>query len=173
MTFDRALLEQLGKLPAAPWRGVVYRHMFADYSPDRENTRGARWNPPGAPAIYASVERALALAEAEYQIGLQPVRPCVRRTVYRIAVTLGSALDLTERAALAGLGVGQAELESLDHAACQRVGAAVEWLGHDGLLVPSARGPGTNLVIFPNQQRADYEFKVIDAEVLPEEPPEA
>lgn len=173
MTNDRELLEQLDKLPAAPWQGIVYRHMFADYSPDRENTRGARWNPPGTPAIYTSVERALALAEAEYQIGLQPVRPRVRRTIYGIAVTLGSALDLTDRAALACLGVGEAELESLDHTACQRIGGAVEWLGHDGLLVPSARGPGTNLVIFPNQQRADYEFRVIDAEVLPKEPPEA
>lgn len=173
MIFDRELLEQLDRLSAAPWQGVVYRHMFADFSPERENTRGARWNPPETPAIYTSVERALALAEAEYQIGLQPVRPRVRRTVYKIAVTLGSVLDLTDRTALGRLGVGQAELESLDHTACQRIGGAVEWLGHDGLLVPSARGRGANLVIFPSQQTTKYEFRVIDSEALPPEISEA
>ena len=172
MIFDRELLEQLDRFSAAPWQGVVYRHMFAGYPAESENTRGARWNPPETPAIYTSVERALALAEAEYKIALQSVRPRVRRTVCKMAVTLGSALDLTDRTALGRLGVGQAELESLDHAACQRIGGAVEWLGHDGLLVPSARGHGTNLVIFPNRQRADYEFRVIDAEILPPETPE-
>ena len=43
---------------------------------------------------------------------------------------------------------------------------AIAWLGNDGLLVPSARADGVNLVIFPNQQRADYEFRVLTSEAI-------
>jgi len=52
----------------------------------------------------------------------------------------------------------------LEHAACQMIGGAVEWLGHDGLLVPSARSEGTNLVIFPNKQTPDYRFEILESE---------
>ncbi len=44
------------------------------------------------------------------------------------------------------------------------VGGAAEWLKHDGILVPSARALGTNLVIFPNQQSATYRFEVKGSE---------
>ena len=63
------------------------------------------------------------------------------------------------------IGISERELTSLDHRVCQTVGGAFEWLGNDGLLVPSARADGANLVIFPNRQRSDYEFRVIDSEL--------
>ena len=101
MLYDRDLLERLEQLRALPWRGEVFRHMFSDYPPERENQRGARWNPPETPAIYTSLSRGVVLAEAEFQIGLQPIRPTARRTVYRISVVLGSVVDLSDRARLA------------------------------------------------------------------------
>jgi hypothetical protein len=51
---------------------------------------------------------------------------------------------------------------------CQRIGGAVEHLGHDGLLVPSARHPASNLVIYPNQQTGDYGFVVLSEEIISE-----
>jgi RES domain-containing protein len=62
--------------------------MFGDYPPDAENTRGARWNPPGVAAIYTSLARDGALAEAEYQIAVQPIRPRARRTHSTLIETL-------------------------------------------------------------------------------------
>ena len=53
---------------------------------------------------------------------------------YRIQVSLQSVLDLSAADALAGLGLNRAELVAIDHTACQRIGGAVEWLEHDGLL---------------------------------------
>jgi RES domain-containing protein len=82
--------------------------MFAGHSPERENTSGARWNPPGVSAIYASLSVEGALAEAEHQIAMQPVRPRARRTLYELRVTLHSVLNLSERTLLAALGIGQA-----------------------------------------------------------------
>lgn len=172
MGHDPKLLRALRKFDPRPWRGVVWRHMFASYPPERENTLGARWNPPGVAAIYASLERETALAEAEYQIGMEPRRPPVRRTIYRIRVSLQSVLDLSTPERLASLGLQLADLSGIDHAACRRIGGAVESLEHDGLLVPSARAGGTNLVIYPNRQGPDYEFRVLGREAIfdPEAP---
>ena len=168
MIYDPDLLDRLSALPADPWRGEVFRHMFADYKPDRENRAGARWNPPETPAIYTSLTREVGLAEAEFHISQQPVRPSAKRTIYRIHVTLASVVDLSDRSRLATFGISDDELVSLDHRACQRVGGAIEWLDNDGLLVPSARAAGVNLIIFPNRQKGDYEFRVIDCDVIDE-----
>jgi RES domain-containing protein len=164
--YDRELLERLDQFRPKPWCGEVFRHMFGDYPPERENQRGARWNPPETPAIYASLSRVVALVEAEFHIGLQPIRPRAKRTVYRVSVVLASVVDLSDRDQLVELGILERDLTSLDHRACQNVGGAVEWLGNDGLLVPSARADGVNLVIFPNQQKSDYEFRVIGSDVI-------
>jgi RES domain-containing protein len=164
--YDRELLDRLDGLRADRWEGKVFRHMFGEYPPERENQRGARWNPPETPAIYTSLTREVALAEADFQISLQPLRPRSARTIYTIRIALSSVIDLSDRVRLAGLGLSGEILASLDHGACQIIGGAIAWLGHDGLLVPSARADGTNLVIFPNEQRADYEFRVLTSEVL-------
>jgi RES domain-containing protein len=140
--------------------------MFGDNLPTRENRLGARWNPPGVPAIYVSLERSTALAEGEHAAAIQPLRPTVKRTIYEVRVRLAKVLDLSSRSVLRELGINGPELANVDHTACQRIGGAAEWLEQDGLLVPSARRAGRNLVIFTRKQRADADFEIIDSEVL-------
>lgn len=165
MIFDRETIQALEQLTPAPWEGIVFRHMFAAFPPERENVRGARWNPPQIPAIYASLTRETAISEADYYISLQPIRPSARRIIYRIKVTLNSVLDLSDSLTLSDLGLIDA-LVAVDHSKCQVIGGAVEWLEHDGLLVPSARAKGVNLVIFPNRKKPDYQFEVLDSQEL-------
>lgn len=160
-------IETLENCASFPWRGTVFRHMFAKFPPDRENVRGARWNPPETPALYTSLLRETAISEADYYIGLQPIRPSAQRVIYRIDVALGSVLDLSDGSALSRLGIDITSLALVDHADCQLIGGAVERIGHDGLLVPSARSEGVNLVIFPNRKKPDYRFEVLDSEKLP------
>jgi RES domain-containing protein len=164
---DREIVRALAEISSSQWNGIVYRHMFADYRPDRENTLGARWNPPGIPAIYTSLSRETVLAEVEHQLSMEPLRPTVRRTLYSIEVALSSVLDLSSWAVLQTVGLSRENLADIDHAPCQRIGGAVEHLEHDGLLVPSARlMGGTNLVIYPNWQTSQYRFRVIDSEII-------
>lgn len=167
MNYDRRVLQALARLSPSPWSGVVYRHMFAKFAPDRENTVGARWNPKEVPAIYTSLSREGVLAEAEYQIAQEPLRPKVRRTIYAVQVNLSKVLDLTSEPVLDALGLSLEALGDTDHAECQQVGGAVEYFGHDGLLIPNVRLPGTtNLVIYPNQQDSNYVFRVDGTEVI-------
>jgi len=166
-----ALADRLHEVVSVPWRGQVYRHMFAGYPPDRENTGGARWNPAGIGAIYTSLERATSMAEAEYHLSLQPVRPRIRRTMYVIQVALGNTIRLTVED-LALFGLTDEMLGSFDLEPCQVVGGAIATLGRDGMLVPSARTRGTNLVIFPANRSAEFTLETIDEQNIdPHSPP--
>jgi hypothetical protein len=49
---------------------------------------------------------------------------------------------------------------------CQRLGGAVEWLEHDGLLVPFARSSGVNLVIFTRKRGVGADFEIVGSDVL-------
>src|SRR5262245_12010369 len=99
--------------------------MFGSYPPDRENVRGARWNPPDIPAIYTSVMRETALAEAQFQIDNQPLVPRARRVLYHLRLRLSSVLDLTAPEVLPKLGITADKLGSADHSMCRSVGGAV------------------------------------------------
>jgi len=119
--------------------------MFADIPPERDNTRGARWNPPETRAIYTSLEKETVLAEANHAIAMQPIPPSTRRTIYSIEIALEEVLDLSDWANLERFGLDKSKLTTSDFSPCQAIGGAVDWLGHDGLLIPSARANGTNL----------------------------
>lgn len=159
------LVDRLRVIAYGPWRGQVYRHMFAGYPPDRENTSGARWNPAGVGAIYTSLERATSMAEAEYHLSLQPVRPRVRRTMYLIRVVLGNVTRLTLEE-LERLGLTSEMLGSFDMGSCQAIGGAIATLGRDGMIVPSARARGTNLVIYPQNRSTAFTFEIITEKVI-------
>ncbi len=166
MFYDHELLDALQSLGSVDWQGLVYRHMFANYHPHLENRRGARWNPPDVPAIYTSLERQTVLAEAEHHIASQPLRPRAARTVYTMRASLSSVLDLRDPDILARVGLQLQSLVDTDWSRCQLVGGATEFLGHDGLLIPSARAQGTNLVIFPNRRDPAEELEIIDKELI-------
>jgi RES domain-containing protein len=159
MIFDPQLLEQLEMVETIPWAGTCYRHMFANYPPDRENTAGARWNPSGCAAIYCSLESETAIAEADYYISLQPLRPSCKRTLYTLNARLKNVAILTDWALLNEMGVTPKLFNGNLYHATQLVGGGMERLGRDGILVPSARRNGANLVIFPQNQDQDYLFE--------------
>lgn len=146
-TFDPAFLDQIEALPVQEWQGRAWRHMFNDNAPERINTMGARWNPRGVGAIYSALDREAAIAEGQHAIDVQPRRIFRRRVLYELSIEVGDLVDLTAPEALATAGLTMLDVASDDHGACQHVGGAFSWLGRGGLLVPSARHPGDNLVI--------------------------
>ncbi|HEV7765657.1 MAG TPA: RES family NAD+ phosphorylase, partial [Thermoanaerobaculia bacterium] len=75
-------------------------------------------------------------------------------------------IDLTGRDLLRRLGITDDVLVSADQAPCRLIGSAANWLGHDGILVPSARRVGgTNLVIYQQDPSTDV-FEVTNEEVI-------
>jgi len=153
---DPALLDALERLDTEHWQGRVFRHMLGSASPELANVRGARWNPPGTSALYTSLAEATAKAEGDHLIAMQPVPPRAPRTIFELEIAIANLLDLTDAARLAAIGITEGDLDSIPWEPCQRVGGAVAWLGHDGMLIPSVRGSGgSNLVIFTANQPAN------------------
>jgi RES domain-containing protein len=165
--YPRALLEQLGELRSNTWSGRVFRWTFEGTPPDRANTRGARWNPPGVAALYACFSQRGVLAESNYLIAAQGIPPTRARQVHTFELSLSSVLEITDRALLERLGIDGAALAAVDQSKCQLVGGAVERLCHDGLIVPSARSPDNNLVIFVNRRPLDAALDLIGTENIP------
>lgn len=160
---DRIIAEKLAGLEPLEWSGEVWRHTFADNPPERRNVRGARWNPSGIEALYVSLARETALAEAEYLMETQPLRPSAKRTLHRLRVSLTSVVDLTNRDVLLSLGVTDEELSSDDLRACQAVGAAAVFVRLDGIIVPSARSPRNNIVILFAGTESAPEIEVLES----------
>ena len=160
------LLDALTESPVRAVDGTYWRHMFGERSPETENTRGARWNPPGLGAIYLSSTHQGAVEEGDHASAIQPFRPKIARYVYRVDLTLQRALDLSQPGGLRGAGLNADDLTDDDFAACQEVGAAAAWLEHDGLIVPSVRSTAINIVILPDLQGESSRFGYGDGEQL-------
>jgi RES domain-containing protein len=95
---------------------------------------------------------------------MQPVPPRAPRTIYELEIVVANLLDLTDATRLAAIGITEDDFESIPWEPCQRVGGAIAWLGHDGLLIPSVRDSGgSNLVIFTANQPAGAEIAVRDS----------
>lgn len=161
------LLDALSRLTSKSWSGGVWRHTFADNPADKANGRGARWNPPGTYALYTSLDRETAIAEADHQMAVQPLRPRARRTVHRLEVQVTSVVDLTDPTTLMTLGIDGEALGGDDQRICRAVGGAAAFLGHQAIIVPSARHPGYNLVIFAANDGAMDEVRIVGSEEEP------
>ena len=164
-TYDPALLDALESLLSKAWQGRVWRHMFNDNAPERVNFGGARWNPPAVGAIYTALDRETAIAEGQHAIDVQPRRIFRRRVLYELQVDVNDVVDLTAPGALQSVGLSLADVANDDPSACQAVGGAASWLGRGGLLVPSARSDGHNMVILLGTA-GDADIDRINTEVL-------
>jgi RES domain-containing protein len=127
----------------------------------QENTRGGRWNPPDLAALYCSLIDEGARAEISYLASIQPVpisRPIV---AHGLRVSLKRVADLKDLEPLAGCGITRELVVGSTWETAQKLGRAAAWLGCGGLLVPSARHDGINLVAFVNNLGTDDELVVV------------
>jgi len=146
--------KQLSALSGRSVRGTFYRALLAAFdveplSVEGSLRHGGRYNPMGAfGAIYCGENPAVCAAEIRRRAQRHPVR---RYRLARIRFELHRILDLTDPATLAALGLRAEDLVADNWEPTQRLAAAARAAGFEGLLVPSAAGPGRNLVIFPDR----------------------
>jgi RES domain-containing protein len=164
---DPKLAEILARLDETGFDGQVWKHTLPSQAPTAANTRGARWNPAGVPALYLSLDRETALAEGTHLVRLQPEPIRGTRHIHEVGLSLRRVLDLRDRPVLISLGLSEADLRSKDHSACQKVGGTAEWLGVEAIIVPSARAGGANLVIFERKAGPDFTVRVLRTYPVP------
>lgn len=154
-------------LPALALRGRFYRIVHHDRREEVLSTEGSRhyggrYNPPAAfGALYLSEHPAVAAAEVRRAAADRRLGPFVLATV---EVGLVRLLDLTDHAVRTRLGIRPDDLVAADYTLPRRLGSLAREAGFEGLLVPSATGLGTNLVLFPDRLDPTSSLRLLTVE---------
>jgi RES domain-containing protein len=163
-THDSALLESLASLEARCISAQVFRITFADRDPIAPSFAGGRWAPPQeVPVLYTSFDSSCALAEIRFHFERQPLFPSKPVNLHTLQVDTHSTLDLGTETALDVLGLTNEVLRQDDYRYLQEIGHAAYFLDFDGIVVPSARFDGQNLVLFSDRLPIDHP-KVVNSE---------
>ena len=153
MIHDQDLVDRLSENRPERFEGDVFRATRVGADPTAPSTSGGRWAPPsqgdpGVYVLYTSLERDGAIAEvASFLAELTPVPGPRPIEVTRLAVSMARTMRFA-RAQLPALGVDLARYGERDYIQTQKIGAALAFLGFDGLIAPSARWSCDNLMIF-------------------------
>ncbi|MBV8356933.1 MAG: RES family NAD+ phosphorylase [Deltaproteobacteria bacterium] len=171
MIHDQDLVDQLAGLATERFDGEVFRATRPSADPIAASIIGGRWAPGArsesdAAVLYTSLESDGALAEVVTFLAEQTPMPGPRPLkVSRLGVSTAKTLRLA-RAHLERLGVEMSRYGERDYGRTQEIGAALSFLGLDGLIAPSARWPCDNLMIFANNHSLTDRLEVIgDTEV--------
>jgi hypothetical protein len=159
---DRAILDALEALDPETFAGDVWRITRKGREALRGSNAHGRWSPSGEfEVLDTSLTRDGALAEIGYRLSLEPVRPSrLKHQLHTIAAKTERTLRFADVARLGPLGVEVAKYATFDYGATQAIAAAAHFLEFDGLIVPSARAPGANLVVFLDRLAAGGRLEV-------------
>src|SRR5947209_16638109 len=96
------------------------------------------------PVLYASLAPEIALWEMVRRSAARNLVYLKNNVLSELVVALSRVIDLTDPSVI---GLTRVELTGADHRRCQALAAAAVARCDDGILVPSAALPGSNLVI--------------------------
>lgn len=166
MIHDPGLLERLSAFHSERFDGEVFRATRRSLDPLTASTSGGRWAPKGlTPVLYTSLLREGALAEIAYHWSQLTPRPSRAAVLHRLGISAERRLRLL-RADLGELDVDVEQYESVNYHRTQEIGAAVAFLGCDGLMVPCARWDCENLVLFTDNHSLENTLEVLSSEEI-------
>lgn len=146
---DPDLLDALEAMDPRTFEGFVWRVTWASRKPLAGGTGGGRWHPPNDfEALYTSFEENGAMAEIYYHLSKAPIFSSSHVTINKIQASTQRTLAFADVGALTALGISEETFRKGDTSRTREVGAAARFLDLDGLIVPSARWPCANLVLF-------------------------
>lgn len=164
MIHDPDLLDRLDALPRETFDGDVFRGTRQNLDPLAGSYSGGRWmRRDGAGVLYTSLSREGALAEISFHWGRLDPRPTKPVVLHALRVVAHRTLKLV-RADLETLGVPESAYGGINLPRTQEIGAAVEFLGCDGLIAPCARWHCDNLILFPDRMGLDATLEVVASE---------
>lgn len=166
MIHDPDLLDYLDGLPKESFDGEVFRGTRQSLDPVVSSYSGGRWmRRDGTGVLYTSLEREGALAEISFHWGQLSPRPTKPVMLHTLRVAAHSALKLL-KVDLELLGVPESSYGIVNMPRTQAIGAAVEFLGCDGLIAPCARWRCDNLVLFPDWLGGKANLEVVRSEAV-------
>lgn len=164
MIHDPDLLDRLDALEKAAFDGEVFRATRQNLDPLASSYSGGRWmQRDGSAVLYTSLAREGSLAEISFHWGQLTPRPTKPIVLHTLRVIAHRTLKLV-RVDLIALGVPESSYSGINIPRTQEIGAAVEFLGCDGLIAPCARWACDNLILFPDRLGVDAKLEVVTSE---------
>ena len=158
---DRELLDALERIEPEAFSGPAWRATWATRDPLRGSAVGGRWTPPSSfEALNTSLEPDGAISETYFHLSRAPVFSSAHLELHRIHVETKQSLRLANVAALAPFGVDEVMLKRMNYERTQAIGAAAYFLEFDGLIIPSARWPCLNLILFLDRLNLDLALRI-------------
>ncbi|MEE9302243.1 MAG: RES family NAD+ phosphorylase [Thiotrichaceae bacterium] len=161
---DRELLDFLDALEPEIYTGTVWRTTWKGRDPLLGSRGGGRWSPDNEfEVLYTSLKKNVSLAELYHHLSTAPVFSSRVVVISQLRVESARVLNINAEK-LMSLGV--TKTSAADYQRSQAIGAAANFLGYQGVLVPSVRRDGVNLVFFT--ERLDVNVLAIakDAEEI-------
>jgi len=165
LVHDRELLDILDNLEPETLSCTAWRTTWKGRDPLLGGKGGGRWSPRNdIEALYTSLDKDVSLAELYYHLSRAPVFSSRVVLINELFVDSVEVLNLSDDEVLNSLGVPDAKSNNIDYSLTQAIGAAANFLEYQGILVPSARREGINLMLFPDRLDMDNSIKVINEE---------
>jgi len=149
---DLRLLDHVDAYPRRSHTGLLWRVVRDGRDPLQGGRSASRGCNGQFDVLYTSLEREGAIAEAHVLLSLQPVFPSkLAFHVHRLRVSVQQSLQLADLPTLGRLGVDIDRYQERNYARTQEIADAADFLGFDGLFVPSARWACNNAVLFTDR----------------------
>jgi RES domain-containing protein len=146
---DLRLLDQLDAHPRRSLGGTLWRVSRQGRDPLQGGRSLSRWCNGEFDVLYTSLERDGAVAEVHALLTLQPVFPSkIAFHAHKLTIVAEAMLHLADLTSLETLGVETDKYIEREYGKTQDIADAAFFLGFDGLIVPSARWPCANAVLF-------------------------
>jgi hypothetical protein len=158
---DRELLDALERLTAAPFSGDAWRATWATRDPLRGSAAGGRWYPTDSfETLNTSLEPDGAMAETYFHLSRAPVFSSAYLKLHRLHVETVKTLHFADTKSLRPFGIDEATFKQMIYDRTQPIGAAAHFLEFDGMVVPSARWPCSNLILFLDRLDVEAALRV-------------
>jgi RES domain-containing protein len=153
----KALLDAIEAEAATRFASTVWRVVTEGFDPLWPARAGGRWDDGTFDVLYTSSERDGALAEAWFHVARgQPIIPSKpSKRIFQIEAELNRVLDLSAQGKLAALGVNMATYGRLayiqrtdEYPTLQQIAEIAFFYEYEAIIVPNARWPTSNAVIF-------------------------
>jgi len=154
---DNRLLDALENIPPETFAGRGWRIVRDGRDPVQCSAVGGRWDDRTFDVLYTSSSADGALAEMYFHLRRgQPVMPSqVHYRLFELSIRLSSSLRVASLVELSSLGLQTASFGQLSYAEreqeyprTQEIAEAAQFIGRDGIIVPSARSQWPNIVVF-------------------------
>ena len=159
---SQALLDAIEDESPSTYSGEVWRVVTDGFEVLRPSRAGGRWDDGTFDVLYTSSEKNGALAESWFHAARgQPVIPSkISKRLYRLEANLTRALDLSSNGKLDELGIAMAGYGRLsylqrttEYPTLQQIAETAYFYEYQAIIVPNARWPTSNVVVFTEHMK--------------------